>query len=198
MRLGELAALRWADVHLLEGEIVVARTYTPGVGETPTKDGEPRTVDLTPQAMRVLEEWYRQMGGDGLVFQREIGGYIDGGQVLGVLYAAMNDAGIPRESERGGKRTFHSLRNTFARIALEAAAPSVAWNPRPARRPITGEAPWTVRCGHLSVPHAVRNHSHLPGPRAGKQPDRERAVRPAPRPRPPTSQRRRACPALDR
>ena len=126
MRLGELAALRWGDVNLLDGEVLVARTYTPGLGEKPTKSGEPRTIDLTPQANRLLEDWYRRAGGDGLVFKRDPVGHVEGAQVLKVLYAAMTRAGISRVGERGGKRTFHSFRNTFARIALEAGA-QITW-----------------------------------------------------------------------
>jgi integrase len=122
MRFGELAALRWEDVNLLQGEVVVSRTYAPGIGEKRTKSGEPRTVDLTPQAARLLEEWYAETGGDGLVFERETGGHLDGGQVLDVLYGAMERSGVLRVGERGGKRTFHSFRNTFARIALEGGA----------------------------------------------------------------------------
>ena len=122
MRFGELTALRWDDINLLGDEIVVARTYTPGFGEKPTKSGEPRTIDLTPQARRLLEEWYPQTSGQGRVFEREMGSYLDGGQVLDVLYAAMSRAGVARLGERGGKRTFHSFRNTFARIALEGGA----------------------------------------------------------------------------
>ena len=122
MRFGELAALRWDDVNLLSEEVIVSRTYAPGIGEKATKSGEPRTIDLTRQAKRLLEEWYRQTSGQGLVFERESGGYLDGGQVLDVLYAAMSRAYIARAGERGGKRTFHSFRNTFVRIALEAGA----------------------------------------------------------------------------
>jgi integrase len=122
MRFGELAGLRWDDVNLLDEEVLVSRTYAPAIGEKPTKSGEPRTIDLIPQAKRLLEEWYRQTGGEGLVFEREVGGHLDGGQVLAVLYAAMERARVPRLGERGGKRTFHSFRNTFARIALESGA----------------------------------------------------------------------------
>jgi integrase len=122
MRLGELSALRWEDVNLLAGEVVVARTYAPGLGEKRTKSGEPRTVDLTPQAKRLLEQWYARTDGAGLVFATETGGHLDGGRVLDVLYAAMHGAGVPRIGERGGRRTFHSFRNTFARIALESGA----------------------------------------------------------------------------
>jgi len=121
-RFGELAALRWSEVNLLDAEILVSRTYVAGSGEKSTKSGEPRTIDLTPQAKRLLEEWYPQTSGEGLVFEREIGGYLESGRVLDILYAAMTRAGIPRVGERGGKRTFHSFRNTFARIALEGGA----------------------------------------------------------------------------
>ena len=122
MRFGELAALRWDDVNLLDEEIVVSRTYAPGLGEKSTKSGEPRTIDLTPQAKRLLEDWYPQTSGDGLVFEREIGGHLEGGRVVKLLYVAMARAGIPRVGERGGRRTFHSFRNTFARVALEGGA----------------------------------------------------------------------------
>ena len=49
-------------------------------------------------------------------------GYLDGGSVLDVLYDAMARAGIDRVGSTGEKRTFHSLRHTFARVALENGA----------------------------------------------------------------------------
>src|SRR5215210_412663 len=111
MRFGELAALDWArDVGLLDNEIEITSTYAAGIGEKGTKSGEPRTVDLVPSAKRVLEEWYPQTTGEGLVFERDTGGYLEGGQVLDVLYRAMERAAVPRVGERGGKRTFHSFR----------------------------------------------------------------------------------------
>ncbi|MGZ4334871.1 MAG: tyrosine-type recombinase/integrase [Gaiellaceae bacterium] len=122
LRLGELAALRWGDVNLANAEVLVSRTYAPGLGEKSTKSGEPRTVDLTPQAKRLFQEWQRKANGSGLIFESDTVGYIEGARVLKALYAAMERAGIPRVGERGGKRTFHSFRSTFARIALEGGA----------------------------------------------------------------------------
>ena len=122
-RFGELAALRWTDCNLLDREIRIARTYTVGIGEQTPKSGESRTLDLTSQAAGVLEEWYKQAGGEGLVFEREEGGHLSDRYARDVLYAALERAGIPRAGEHDRNRDFHSLRHTFARVALEHAAP---------------------------------------------------------------------------
>jgi integrase len=148
MRFGELAALRWADVDLLNRELHVSRTFVDGIGEQATKSNEPRTIDLTPPAAAVLEAWYRESGGDdnGLVFQREEGGHLAPGYVTPqVLYPALERAGIPRMGERGRKRDFHSFRHTFARIALEGGA-EIVWAQR--------------QLGHSSITLTVDTYGH--------------------------------------
>jgi integrase len=127
LRFGELAALTWADVDLLTRELHVRQTYTQGIGLTPPKSNEARTIDLTPQAAAVLEAWLTESGDDGLVFEREEGGHLDPSYTTrGVLYKALERAGIPRLGERGRERNFHSFRHTFARIALEHGA-EISW-----------------------------------------------------------------------
>jgi integrase len=127
LRIGELAALRWSDVDLLNRELHVRRTYVDGIGEQTPKSGEARTIDLTPPAARVLEDWFKASGDDGLVFEREEGGYLTSNYVTkSVLYPALERAGVPRVGESDRKRDFHTLRHTFARIALEGGA-EITW-----------------------------------------------------------------------
>jgi integrase len=127
LRFGELAALDWSGVDLLDGKLYVRRAYRNGqVSPYPKTKRSRRTVNLTPAARAVLEAWNGERGGPdgGLVFEREEGGHVQNEHVLRrVLYPAMRRAGIPRVGEREGTRTFHSFRDTFARIALEAGAP---------------------------------------------------------------------------
>jgi integrase len=121
-RLGELSARTWDDVSLQDRELHITSTYGEFGYGTP-KSNEVRVVDLTEPAAQVLEDWLTLTGDEGLIFELEAGGHVLPRHADAALYAAMARAGIPRIGERGGKRTWHSLRNTFARIALEGGAP---------------------------------------------------------------------------
>jgi integrase len=122
LRHGELAGLRWSDVDLLGGELHIRQQFTGGELVDRTKDNEERVIDLVPAARALLEEWWAETGDDGYVLELETGGFLDGSNTRKVLYAAMERAGIQRLGERGGTRDFHSLRHSFARVALEHGA----------------------------------------------------------------------------
>ncbi len=123
-RLGELLALTWADVDLARAVIRVRHTWTDGILSEP-KNHERRDVDLTRDVVELLGRWWGECGrpgDDALVFPGD-GGHLAGTTVLRrELYPAMEAAGVPRVGPTGEKRTFHSLRHTFARVALEGGA----------------------------------------------------------------------------
>jgi integrase len=123
LREGELLALAWADVDLVGAVIRVRRTYTGGHLGLP-KNHERRSVDLTPDLVEALGAWWgecQKPGDERLVFPSGTpSGYLSPTTILRrELYPALRRAGIKREGPTGEKRTFHSLRHSFARVALE-------------------------------------------------------------------------------
>lgn len=104
IRLGELSALTWGDVDLVEATIRVRRSYTGGELSTP-KNHKQRSVDLTAELVELLDGWWGELGGPDdstLVFPGETG-YLNPTTVLRrELYPAMKRAGIPaRRADRG-------------------------------------------------------------------------------------------------
>jgi integrase len=122
-RIGELTALTWGDLDLVEAVISVRRSYTDGHLSTP-KNHERRDVDLTEDLVELLGVWWGELGkpdDSTFVFPGETpSGYLSATTVLRrELYPAMKAAGIPRVGPTGEKRTFHSFRHTYAKRALE-------------------------------------------------------------------------------
>jgi integrase len=123
MRLGELTGLTWGDVDLVEATIRVRRSYTGSELSSP-KNHERRDVDLTADLVELLGAWWGELGrpdDSTLVFPGETpGGYLNPTTVLRrELYPAMVAAEVPRVGPTGEKRTFHSFRHSYAKLALE-------------------------------------------------------------------------------
>jgi integrase len=85
MRQGELLALRWDDVDVIDGVIRVRRSFTAGALSSP-KNHERRDVDLTRDLVELLGEWWGACGkpyGSTLVFPGETAsGHLSGSNLL--------------------------------------------------------------------------------------------------------------------
>jgi integrase len=148
IRSGEALGLEWGDVDLSSGAVHIRRALAKGALTTP-KSGERRVVDIPPDLVKTLGEWWGECGkpgDDAIVFAGPTAsGHLDPGAIRHELYRAMKTAGIPREGPTGEKRTVHSLRHTFASRALQSG------------RPIT----WVSRhLGHatLEITHSTYGH----------------------------------------
>lgn len=104
LRWGELAELRWSDVDLVAGRLIVQRAFACGVVGTP-KSGLSREVPLSPETVKVLKA-HRHLRGD-LVFSET-----DGSRHI---YHRTSSA-LERICHRSGLReiSWHVLRHTFA------------------------------------------------------------------------------------
>ena len=128
-RSGEALGLEWGDVDLSSGAVHIRRALAKGVLTTP-KSGERRVVDIPPDLVKTLGEWWGECGrpaDDVIVFPGATAtGHLDPGAIRHELYRAMKAAGIPREGPTGENRTVHSLRHTFASRALQSGRP-ITW-----------------------------------------------------------------------
>lgn len=113
-RLGELIALDWPNVDLLNGRVRIEFQHNAADGLIDPKDRETRTIYLTPHARKVLDEWVAIAGAkdEGPVFPNpEDGGRLGRRRLQRRFEEAMTDAGIPKlHPELRLPRSFHSLR----------------------------------------------------------------------------------------
>jgi integrase len=117
MRQDEEAKLTWANVDTVNALIRIRDGKTKAAV---------REVDLTPDVVELLGAWWAECGkpaDDVLVFSTGAGPIRQERFTKSILYPALSRAGIDRVGPTGEKRTWHSLRHTYARIALEHGAP---------------------------------------------------------------------------
>lgn len=136
LRQGELIGLRWEDVDLFAGKLLVRQAITRGVVGTP-KSGKPREVPLSDQALSSLKR-QRHLRGE-LVFCDLGGKPLDKGECKWPLWRACKRAGLRRIG-------WHTLRHSFASHLVMRGVPLKAV------QELLGHATieMTMRYAHLS------------------------------------------------
>lgn len=157
MRLGELLAVRWEDVDLQTGRVMVRRNYVRGKIGTP-KSGKAREIPLSDEAIAALKK-HRHLRGE-LVFCDEKGEFLSKGETKHPLWRACKKATI----ERIG---WHVLRHTFASHLAMRGAPAKAIQELMGHSTIE----MTMRYMHLS-PDARRDAVKLLDKRGGRRVNR--------------------------
>ncbi len=113
LRIGELRALRWEDVDLVAGRIVVSRAAWKNTVGTP-KNGRTREIPLSPDALGALQA-HRHLRGP-FVFCEDDGAMLTENAVKHPLWRACRMAGL---REIG----WHVLRHTFASQLVMTGVP---------------------------------------------------------------------------
>jgi integrase len=120
LRRGELLALRWRDVELLDRRLSVRESFVRGKFQTPKSRASRRTIELGPRTADVLREHWRQsnyQSDDSLVFGHPLlGTPLDPSKISReYMRPALKKAGITKPF-----RPWHDLRHTA--LTHEAAA----------------------------------------------------------------------------
>jgi integrase len=120
LRRGELLALRWRDVRMLEGLLQVREALVAGKFTTPKSRCSRRTIELGPRTLALLQQHWQAsayQGDDELVFGHPTSGKpLDASRISRwFMRPALKRAGIEKPF-----RPFHDLRHTA--LTHEAAA----------------------------------------------------------------------------
>ena len=143
LRLGELLALRWADVDIALRRVHVRRSLSQSGVEKVPKSGKVRSSVLVDEVIVALDGLSRRAlfteSGD-LVFCTPLGGHLSDGMLRRRFYAALEAAGLPQVR-------LHDLRHGFGTLAVQAF-------------PITDVQGYL---GHAHISTTMRYVHHTPG-----------------------------------
>ncbi len=121
LRMGELRALRWADIDFANRSLFVRQNRVRREVRLP-KSGRVRSVPLIDQAAKALDALSRRQhftGPSDLVFVDETGGYLDDGDLRKRFYGALKRAGLGHKRYEMPRLRFHDLRHTFGTLAVQ-------------------------------------------------------------------------------
>jgi integrase len=119
--MGELRALRWADVDFAKHTVFVRQNRVRSRLSKP-KSGKVRSVPLIDQAAAALDALSRRKHfteTTDLVFATEVGGYFDDGDLRQRFYGALKRAGLGHKRLEDPPLRFHDLRHTFGTLAVQ-------------------------------------------------------------------------------
>ncbi len=122
LRMGELRALRWADVDFAKRLVHVRRNFTADAFGAP-KSQRVRSVPMSDPVARVLDGLSRREHGAGqedLVFSPGFNVPFDDDTARKRFYAALEAAGLGRLRAKDDPIVFHDLRHTFGTLAVQA------------------------------------------------------------------------------
>jgi integrase len=127
MRAGELRALRWSDVDLNDGSIVVSKSAAVRLRDPdgPTKGGKPRTVYMTEELRKVMVEHRRRLPEEALKKRwGAVPEYVFPSTTGGMMNDSSYRRWIERAAERAGiERTrLHNLRHSAISLLLNSGA----------------------------------------------------------------------------
>jgi integrase len=110
LRAGEIIALEWGAVDLIDGWLTVRLNRTSGVTDVP-KGGRPRILRLEPEVLKILKALRLRgfsLGATDRVFVGRDGAHVDLAAFRGRFYTAQRRVGI------APCRKVHGLRHSFA------------------------------------------------------------------------------------
>ena len=110
LRRGEVFALRWRDIDLVEQRLTVRESVYDGHFGTPKTEAGIRQVPLSSPALKLMSDWKERTertGSDALVFGTAMGTPLAPNNVLRRhVYPACKRLGLPRASWLTFRRTF--------------------------------------------------------------------------------------------
>jgi integrase len=114
LRVGELRALRWADVDFAKRLVHVRKAFTRTTLGSP-KSHKVRSVPMIDQVAQVLADLSMRdefVGSEDLVFPNSVGNFLDHAKLRRRFHKALDAAGLKRIR-------FHDLRHTFGTLAVQ-------------------------------------------------------------------------------